>query len=471
MGVATNAILPGAGQNPVSMAMDTVRSHVAVEKSDYLHAHVLTWNVAGNTPATHDIEALFLPQESVELKDLANDTDLLVVGLQEAYQNVQGAVSSSIPLLGRDGLVEAFSAVLGKMGFARVSYCRILGIVIVVLVKRPLLCYVREVETASLKTGLGGLLGNKGGVSVRMVLGDLKICFTNCHLVPHCENNDRRVQELHDILEYQFFDVSDMRILDHDVVVLFGDLNFRIEGKEHREIVDTLQLTSSNWSDLFRCDQLRLEQVKGRNSISHLHIFMEMDMEFAPSYKYKPETDLYEDEEKGRPPAWCDRVLWNVHDRKLPRITDICPQQVVKPSYYKMHRQPRISDHKPVCAGLKLLTNFNSVMPQVIFRLTEWVSGEKYAVEFDVMMGLQVSTWDWIGLYTADFTCIDRDSVFWVYAPGVRGVITQTTCYSRTFMPDQLSPRPGRYVWVYKSAVFRCVLGMSPVFRVVEKCS
>ena len=443
-------------------------THSSARNDCYLHAHVLTWNVAGNTPATHDIEALFLPQQSmISLSDLANTTDLLVVGLQEAYQNVQEAVSSSIPLLGRDPLVEAFSSVLAKLGFARVSFNRVLGIVIMVFVKRPLLCYVREVETGSLRTGFGGLLGNKGAVSVRMLLGDLSICFTNCHLAPHCQNNDRRVQELHDIIQLQVFDLAGMRLLDHDVTVLFGDLNFRIEGKEHHEIVDQLKQSSPSWQELFKCDQLRLEQVKGRRSLSYLHVFMEMQLDFAPSYKYKPDTDAYEDEEKGRPPAWCDRVLWAIHDRRLPKITDIEPQQVVKPGYYKMHLQPRISDHKPVCAGLNILVDLHTVQPQVIFRLAEWVSGRPWVVSFDVVAGTDVSLWDWIGLFSADFSYVEKDSVFWMYTPAARGVSSQTVCYSRTLSVDQVSPSPGRYVWVYKSAQFRCVLGMSPVFRVV----
>lgn len=443
-----------------------------VKDNSYLHAHVLTWNVAGNMPAIHDVEALFLPQQSVMLgTDLANNTDLLVVGLQEAYQNVQDVVSSSIPVLGRDPLVEAFSSVLASLGFARVSFYRLLGMVIIVFVKRPLLCYVREVETVCLKTGFGGLLGNKGAVSLRMRLGDLSLCFTNCHLVPHLENNERRVQDLHDIIKLQFFDSSGMRPLDHDVTVLFGDLNFRIEGKEHHEIVEQLHISNSSRQELFKYDQLRLEQVKGRKSTSYLHVFMEMQLDFDPSYKYKPETDVYEDEEKGRPPAWCDRVLWAIHDRRMPKMTDQLPRQVVKPGYYRMHLQPRISDHKPVCAGLKVLADLHSVLPQVIFWLSEWVCGRPWEVGLDVVAGTDISVWDWIGLFAADFSCVERDSLFWMYTPAARGVSPKTVYYSRMLSVDQVSPSPGRYVWVYKSAQFRCVLGMSPVFRVVSSAS
>lgn len=433
--------------------------------NNYLHAHVLTWNVAGNMPAESDIKSLFLPQASALMSDLVNDTDLLVVGLQEAYQNVQHALSSSLPVVGRDPLVEAFSSVLSKVGFARVSFYRLLGLVIIVFVKRPLLCYLRDIETASLKTGFGGLLGNKGAVCVRMCIGNLSVCFTNCHLVPHIENNYRRVEELSDIMKLVIFDPSSMHILDHDITILFGDLNFRIDNKGYHEIIEHL---SSNKDELFKHDQLRLEQVKGVKSTSLLHVFMEMPLEFPPSYKYKPDTDNYEDEEKGRPPAWCDRVLWNIHERKLPKITDMEPQSLVKPDYYKMLLQPRISDHKPVCAGLKLLADLSMELPHVIFRLAEWVSGESFEVALDVMAGTSISVWDWVGLYPENFACVDRDSVYWIYTPANRGVSTETVCYSRV-LSSELSLSPGRYLWLYWSSQFKCVLGMSPLFRIVSR--
>ena len=196
------------------------------EDIDYLTLHVLTWNVAGNIPALHDIQSLFLPQEALEMRDICANADILVLGLQEAYPNVQEAVTSALPLIGRDPPVENFSVVLSKYGFSRLSHCRILGILIMVFVKRSLLCYISEVDTASLRTGLGGLWGNKGATSVRFVVGDTSIVFTNCHLIPHSENNEKRAQELGNIMTFQIFPglPQNISIFDHDIVVLFGDL-------------------------------------------------------------------------------------------------------------------------------------------------------------------------------------------------------------------------------------------------------
>lgn len=126
------------------------------------NVHVVTWNIASAVPSAADIESLFLPQESLLLQDLYNTTDLVVIGLQEAYQNMQDTLSSAMPVIGKDPLVEAFSDFLARKGFARLSFCRLLGILTLVFVKRPLLCYIRDVETCSTKTGFGGGWGTRG---------------------------------------------------------------------------------------------------------------------------------------------------------------------------------------------------------------------------------------------------------------------------------------------------------------------
>ena len=432
----------------------------------YLNFHVLTFNVAGTDLSPHDIESLFAPQESLGLTDSLIDIDVLVIGLQEAYQSVQSAVTALVPLVGSDNHVDSFSKFLCTKGFARLQFCRLLGIVIMAFVKRPLLCYVNNVSVSSFRTGLAGLWGNKGAASIRFRLGNISLAFSNCHLVPHEENNERRGTDLHDIILYQVFNINGLgsvKLFDHDVVVLFGDLNYRLEATGFDEIITSL--TSEDKASLFKRDQLRLEQVKGDLSSSFLHKFMEMEINFEPSYKYEPGTDRF-DLSKGRPPAWCDRVLWTIHKRRYPKITDSEPRSVVKPVSYGIHMQPKVSDHRAVSARLGILSNVNT-NPKVIFRMSEWFC-EKYGnIEFDIMVGTEVSQWDWIGLYPADFVSVDSDYVYWIYTPAMRGTVGSIQYYKKSLSPDKVPGSPGMYILVYYSSHYKCVTGMSPVFRIM----
>lgn len=471
---ASNFHRPAAGIQdfPSPAATTARRSSTSSKKTmdariDYsdIRVHIITWNIASTVPSTSDVESLFMPQQSsMTTTDLFNSTDVIIIGLQEAYQNVQDMVQTSVPLVGKDPLVELFSNFLCCKGFTRLSASRLLGILTLVFVQRPLLCYVRGLETCTTKTGLSGWLGNKGASSIHFTLCNVSLCFTNCHLVPHPENNAKRIQELSNIFTNHAFANPPTQLLNHDVLVLFGDLNFRLEGKEIEEVKAVLNRGSG--VELLDKDQLRLEQIRGAESPSNLHHFMEMAITFPPSYKYTPGTDFFESGPKLRAPAWCDRVLWRTHERTFPRITDPNPHNVVTEQYYRIHMQPRISDHKAVSAGLNVSVNLGMYMPNVVFNvMTEWSAGKQGEIRFEMDRDTEVSMWDWIGLYPENFACVDKDYVFWIYTP-VRGKAVASKEYRRTLNSEQVPTVPGKYLLLYKSAQHSCVLGMSPAFPI-----
>ena len=88
-------------------------------------------------------------------------------------------------------------------------------------------------------------------------------------------------------------------------------------------------------------DQLNIERAK-RNVFAS---FSEGALDFPPTYKYQPGTDVYDQrpEKKVRPPAWCDRVLWQAP-------ADNSAAQLL--SYRRSELNP--SDHKPVSASFSL---------------------------------------------------------------------------------------------------------------------
>lgn len=439
--------------------------------SPELTLHVITWNLADVTPDASEVESLFLPQEGVA--SIGSSADLLIIGLQEAPHFMSSVI-------GADHLVDIFGNYLAPKEFVCVTYSRmsitpgLWGLLTMVFVKAPILCYIKEVDVLVTRTGVGGFVGNKGASTVRFVLGSTSFCFINCHLVPHPENNLKRTQEIKHILESQYFERNltshftiDMHVLGHDILFFFGDLNFRLEGKNFSEVKNIL--TDKNGiDDLLRFDQLQLEQVKGTDSITHLHYFMEAPITFLPSYKFEPKTDNYSDGGKERAPAWCDRILWRVHKKCLPKPDDPNPRNLLRFTNYNLHLQPRTSDHKAVSASFNINIDLESLPPLVVFHLSEWRYGFDCNILLDIQKGTVISgwPWDWIGLYPRSITHLSKDYITYVYSPAPRGTLNKTQTFKVRVSGNSLPKTPGFYRLVYISRSQNCVLGMSPLFYI-----
>lgn len=203
---------------------------------------------------------------------------------------------------------------------------------------------LRDVNITTVKRGIGGIYGNKGAIVARMVMDDTSMCFINVHLAAGQRHKAARNADLAAIMEDKsVFPPADKLsyvhggdgtgILDHEMVVLNGDLNYRID--QRREVVES-SIQAGNLAYLLDYDQLHRE-MRGNHAF-RLRTFAEAPINFAPTYKYDPGTDEYDSSDKRRIPAWCDRVLFT----KSPRIV---------PLNYRRY-EINVSDHRPVSAGL-----------------------------------------------------------------------------------------------------------------------
>jgi hypothetical protein len=128
-------------------------------------------------------------------------------------------------------------------------------------------------------------------------------------------------------------------ILDHEICILSGDLNYRIDTMSRDAVINTIR--AGNLEKLLDRDQLLTS--KRRRPGFRLRAFHEMPITFAPTYKYDVGSDTYDTSEKKRAPAWCDRILARAGDRRrLQQLT------------YRRH-EVRVSDHRPV-TGLFQMT-------------------------------------------------------------------------------------------------------------------
>ena len=241
--------------------------------------------------------------------------------------------------------------------YTMLNCASMVGLFTCVFVKSSQRHRVKQVHTAEVKRGMGGLHGNKGALILRMILDDSSVCFINCHLAAGQtqtinRNNDvAAILEATDLPAYPLGDGgaaarhSDVfasggdgsMILDHEMCILNGDLNYRIDTMGRETVVKHVQ--QGNLAKLLERDQLLLSRKK--NPGFRLRAFQESEINFAPTYKYNVHSDEYDTSEKRRSPAWCDRILY----RGLGNV---------KMEEYRRWDQMRVSDHRPVSGRLRL---------------------------------------------------------------------------------------------------------------------
>jgi hypothetical protein len=177
------------------------------------------------------------------------------------------------------------------------------------------------------------------------MVDDTSLCFINCHLAAGQSQANHRHNDAAAILEAAILpperDTSiridsyvcggdGTMILDHELCLLNGDLNYRIDTMSRDTVVAAVK--SNNLAKLLERDQLLV--AKRRNPTFKLRVFDEMPISFAPTYKYDVGTDNYDSSEKKRSPAWCDRLLYRGRGR-------------IQQLDYRRH-EVRVSDHRPV---------------------------------------------------------------------------------------------------------------------------
>ncbi|KAF5974899.1 inositol polyphosphate 5-phosphatase [Fusarium coicis] len=244
------------------------------------------------------------------------------------------------------------------------------GLFTCVFVKATLRDRIRGLQGAEVKRGMGGLHGNKGCVAVRFRVDDTSICLVNCHLAAGQSQANARHNDIAAILEANLFAVErdsaaridsfvgggdGSLIMDHELCILNGDLNYRIDTMSRDTVVTAVK--QNNLGKLLERDQLLV--ARRRNPAFKLRAFEEMPITFAPTYKYDVGTDNYDTSEKRRSPAWCDRLLYRGRGR-------------VEQFDYRRH-EVRVSDHRPVTGTFNLWVK--KVDPRG--RATAWMESQQ----------------------------------------------------------------------------------------------
>lgn len=226
--------------------------------------------------------------------------------------------------------------------YALIASKQMVGIFLSVWIRGDLRRHVRNLKVSCVGCGLMGFLGNKGSISISMCLHQTTFCFVCSHLTSGQKDGDeiRRNSDVSEILKRTQFrhshDLSGMdlpeTILEHDRIIWLGDLNYRLSLSSS---VTRSLLAKEDWDSLLQRDQLHIQRKAGR-VFDGWH---EGKIYFAPTYKYRANSDRYALErklgEKRRTPAWCDRILW--YGTGLKQLAYV-------------RAEAKFSDHRPVFA-------------------------------------------------------------------------------------------------------------------------
>ncbi|XP_034477762.1 phosphatidylinositol 4,5-bisphosphate 5-phosphatase A isoform X2 [Drosophila innubila] len=290
---------------------------------------LLTWNVGTHSPKNLELTSLLALNGTTNCPE-NQLPDIYVIGLQE--------VNSKLGIFKDDPWVLKLASTLSEHDYVRIKSEQLQGIVIAMFAQHKHIPHMKDIEAEETRTGLGGLWGNKGAVSIRLSLYGTGAVFVCSHLAAHDDKLKERIEDYHQIVDNtKFKSPSYRRIFDHDFVFWFGDLNFRLSGDlsawDVRNTAD-----QGRYEELLQMDQLVLLRDTG-NAFS---LMEEMLPNFAPTFKFHEGGNEYN---LKRRPAWCDRILHRVQVNSYPAIT-----LSAKQLSYQSNMDYTLSDHKPVSA-------------------------------------------------------------------------------------------------------------------------
>ncbi|XP_047311089.1 type I inositol polyphosphate 5-phosphatase 12-like isoform X2 [Impatiens glandulifera] len=407
-----NISSPGSHDN--ILRLELARKEHMYTRRENIRILIGTWNVGERKGSN---EALM-----TWLGSAANDAGIVVVGCQEvdmgagflAMSVAREAVGegSSIGKWWQDALGKALNE---GTTFERVGSRELAGLVIAIWVRKTLRPHVGDLDVAAVACGLGRVIGNKGGVGLRLRVYDRVLCFVNCHLAAHLEAVNHRNADFDHIYRTMIFTQSPnflksaagiknlflfcslafpmflcwllyssgfpfllavaagvstavqmLRatnalwnatneerpdLAEADLVVFLGDFNYRLFGISYDETRHLVSQRSFDW--LLEKDQLRAEMKAGK-VFQGMH---EAHIRFPPTYKFdkrKQGLEGYDSGKKKRIPSWCDRVLYRDNRPSSTAECNLeCPV-VASVLQYEACMDVIGSDHKPVRCKLNV---------------------------------------------------------------------------------------------------------------------
>ncbi|KAG5517968.1 hypothetical protein PMAC_000423 [Pneumocystis sp. 'macacae'] len=295
---------------------DWMERKLSIHKSLFIESRnlrmkICSWNVNGKEP-TEDISEWF---QEADLKTGA----YLRNGVKEQVWNY-----TILSVLG-----DHYEKVVSK---------QLVGILLLIYAHKAISPSLTSVTTSFIGCGIMGIIGNKGAVAVRLMIWDTVFCFVNSHLAAMISQVGRRNQDFHEICrKLYFYEDESLKnktlksLFDCDHLIWCGDLNYRID----MSVFDVKELSRKKEFDLL----LEFDQLNVQKRLNHcFENFIEAEINFPPTFKYKVGTSEFDSSEKMRVPSWTDRILWK--------------SKGIAAKNYRSYMNNVMSDHKPISLEL-----------------------------------------------------------------------------------------------------------------------
>ena len=306
----------------------------------------VTWNIAG---IPHDIDYNITKLFTENIFYYKNEPpDIIVIGIQEIIKlsltSILSIVSNQDNVIAwTNNIINTINKVFNTVEYYQLKCMDLVGIYLLVLVKKSLRKNVSLIDSNITKTGVFGTMGNKGFFTLTLKCFDSFISFGSGHFEAGQSKNEDRINTLFQLLNKNInLNGIELTFKDIDFWIILGDLNFRIDLSYE----DAITLIKEKKYDVLYClDQF--SSTKENNSFLKEYI-KEKEINFEPTYKYVKGSNEYAyDEDKIRVPAWTDRIFY-------------CKNKNIKMLTYDTIKSIRYSDHRPV-VGTFLINCANKI--------------------------------------------------------------------------------------------------------------
>uniref|UniRef100_A0A7N6ANA9 phosphoinositide 5-phosphatase n=1 Tax=Anabas testudineus TaxID=64144 RepID=A0A7N6ANA9_ANATE len=319
-----------------------------------IRVSVGTWNVNGGKQfrsiafrnQTLNDWLLDAPKKAghLEFQDSkAHPIDIFAIGFQEMVELNAGNIVSASTTNQKLWAAELQKNISRDHKYVLLASEQLVGVCLFVFIRPQHAPFIRDVAVDTVKTGMGGATGNKGGVAIRLLFHTTSICFVCSHFAAGQSQVKERNDDYNEITRRLTFPMGRL-LYSHDYVFWCGDFNYRI-SLPNEEVKDLIK--QQNLDALTAGDQL-LDQ---KNAGLIFRGFTEGKLDFAPTYKYDLFSEDYDTSEKCRTPAWTDRILWKRRKWNFNKTeNEDDPDQYWSPGTLKYYGRAELktSDHRPV---------------------------------------------------------------------------------------------------------------------------